>query len=51
METLRTMYDEWPFFRTTLDNAALSLSRTELEIAEHYAGLAGPDLRIGSSPA
>ncbi|NUB92750.1 phosphoenolpyruvate carboxylase [Haloterrigena sp. SYSU A121-1] len=45
MDTLQEMYDEWPFFRTTLDNAALSLSRTELEIAEQYADLAEPDLR------
>ncbi|MFC7238676.1 phosphoenolpyruvate carboxylase [Saliphagus sp. GCM10025317] len=45
VETLQTMYEEWPFFRTTLDNAALSLSRTELEIAEQYADLATEDLR------
>ncbi|WP_126664473.1 phosphoenolpyruvate carboxylase [Haloterrigena salifodinae] len=45
METLQEMYDEWPFFRTTLDNAALSLSRTELEIAEQYAGMADATLR------
>jgi len=45
LDTLQTMYEEWPFFRTTLDNAALSLSRTELEIAERYADLAEPDLR------
>ncbi|WP_126661505.1 phosphoenolpyruvate carboxylase [Haloterrigena salifodinae] len=45
MDTLQEMYDEWSFFRTTLDNAALSLSRTELEIAEQYADLAEPDLR------
>ncbi|MFC4438400.1 MULTISPECIES: phosphoenolpyruvate carboxylase [Natrialbaceae] len=44
-ETLQEMYDEWPFFRTTLDNAALSLSRTELEIAETYSGMADEDLR------
>ncbi|SFC61177.1 Phosphoenolpyruvate carboxylase, type 1 [Halobiforma haloterrestris] len=44
-ETLQEMYDEWAFFRTTLDNAALSLSRTELEIAEQYADLADDDLR------
>ncbi|NGM69152.1 phosphoenolpyruvate carboxylase [Natronolimnobius sp. AArcel1] len=43
--TLQEMYDEWDFFRTTLDNAALSLSRTELEIAERYADLAEDDLR------
>ncbi|WIV67673.1 phosphoenolpyruvate carboxylase [Natrialbaceae archaeon AArc-T1-2] len=45
METLQEMYDEWPFFRTTLDNAALSLARTELEIAAEYAALADDDLR------
>ncbi|MFP8957931.1 phosphoenolpyruvate carboxylase [Natrialbaceae archaeon A-CW3] len=45
IETLQEMYDEWPFFRTILDNAALSLSRTELEIAEQYANLATEDLR------
>ncbi|EMA42621.1 phosphoenolpyruvate carboxylase [Halobiforma nitratireducens] len=45
METLQEMYEEWPFFRTTLDNAALSLSRTELEIAQRYADLADDDLQ------
>jgi phosphoenolpyruvate carboxylase len=44
-ETLREMYREWPFFRTTLDNAALSLARTDLEIANEYAALADDDLR------
>ncbi|ELY53025.1 phosphoenolpyruvate carboxylase [Natronococcus jeotgali] len=44
-ETLQEMYEQWSFFRTTLDNAALSLSRTELEIAETYAGMADADLR------
>ena len=45
MDTLQEMYDEWAFFRSTLDNAALSLSRTELEIAAEYADLADEDLR------
>jgi phosphoenolpyruvate carboxylase len=44
-ETLREMYDGWPFFRTTLDNAALSLARTDLDIAAEYADLADPHLR------
>ena len=39
-ETLRRYYEEWPFFRTTIDNAALSLARTDLEIAAEYADLA-----------
>ncbi|GAB3675092.1 phosphoenolpyruvate carboxylase [Halopiger thermotolerans] len=45
VETLQEMYAEWPFFQTTLDNAALSLSRTDLEIAEQYADLAEEELR------
>ena len=45
METLQEMYEEWPFFRTTLDNAALSLSRTDLEIAQQYAELSDRELR------
>jgi len=45
METLREMYAEWPFFRTTLDNAALALARTDFEIAAEYADLADETLR------
>ena len=45
VETLREMYAEWPFFRTTVDNAALALARTDLEIASQYADLADSDLR------
>ena len=45
METLREMYEEWPFFKTTLDNAALALARTEPEIAAEYADLADDELR------
>ncbi|MFB6136043.1 MAG: phosphoenolpyruvate carboxylase [Halobacteriaceae archaeon] len=43
--TVAEMYREWPFFRTTLDNAALSLARTDLEVAAEYAGLADEDLQ------
>ncbi|MFC7142752.1 phosphoenolpyruvate carboxylase [Halosimplex aquaticum] len=45
VETLQEMYDEWLFFQTTLDNAALALARSEMEIAEQYADLAPEDLR------
>ena len=45
LETLREMYEEWPFFRTTLDNAGLALARTEPEIAAEYADLADDELR------
>ena len=43
IETLQELYEEWPFFQTTLDNAALALARTDLEIAAEYASLAGED--------
>ncbi len=45
LETLREMYREWPFFRTTLDRAATAMARTEMGIAAEYADLAGEDLR------
>ena len=45
LDTLREMYEEWPFFRTTLDNAALALARTDPEIAAEYADLADDELR------
>ncbi|WP_257298474.1 phosphoenolpyruvate carboxylase [Haloarchaeobius sp. FL176] len=45
VETLQEMYDSWPFFRSTLDNAALSLARTDLEITTYYTELAEPALR------
>jgi phosphoenolpyruvate carboxylase len=44
-DTLREMYDQWPFFRTTIDNATLALARTDFEIAAEYADLAEPELR------
>jgi phosphoenolpyruvate carboxylase len=45
LETLQEMYRQWPFFRTTLDNATLAMARTDFEIAEEYAQLADPVLR------
>jgi len=45
LATLREMYAEWPFFQTMLDNAALELARTDMEIATEYAALADDDLR------
>jgi len=44
-ETLAEMYEEWPFFETTLDRAALAVASTDLEIAEEYANIASADLR------
>ncbi|MFC7250435.1 phosphoenolpyruvate carboxylase [Halomicroarcula sp. GCM10025324] len=45
IEELAEMYDEWPFFRTKIDNASLALARTDMEIAREYADLADADLR------
>jgi len=45
LDTLRQMYRAWPFFRSMLDNAALALARTDMEIASEYAALADEDLR------
>jgi phosphoenolpyruvate carboxylase len=36
---LREMLDAWPFFRTTLDNMAMVLAKSDLAIAARYAGL------------
>jgi phosphoenolpyruvate carboxylase len=48
--TLAEMYDEWPFFRTTLDNASQALARTDFDIASEYAELAEPPLREAFFP-
>ena len=37
---------EWPFFRSLVDNAQISLGKSDLAVARLYDGLAGPsDLR------
>jgi phosphoenolpyruvate carboxylase len=42
---LNDMYRQWPFFRSLVDNAQLSLGRSDLAIARLYDGLAERDLR------
>jgi len=43
---LREMYREWAFFRSLLDNAQISLGKSDLAVARLYDGLAEPpDLR------
>ena len=39
LERLREMYRHWPFFKQLLDNAEMSLAKTELGIAREYAAL------------
>ncbi|GHF98613.1 phosphoenolpyruvate carboxylase [Deinococcus piscis] len=42
-EQARQMYAEWPFFRAVLDNAQMSLAKTDPSIFREYAALAGTD--------
>ena len=39
LETLRRMYQRWPFFRTLLSNMDMVLAKTDLGIASRYAEL------------
>lgn len=39
LEQLQKMYRRWPFFRMLLDNAEVSLAKTDLGIARQYAML------------
>ena len=46
LDTLRKMYQRWPFFRTLLSNMDMVLSKTDLGIASRYAELVSdPALR------
>jgi phosphoenolpyruvate carboxylase len=36
LDELRTMYREWPFFRSTLDLIEMVLAKTDRRVAEHY---------------
>ncbi len=42
LATLQTMYQEWPFFRTVIDNAGLELVRAHLPTAGMYADRVQP---------
>ena len=43
LDTLRTLYRQWPFFRTVLDSAQREMARARLPIAERYDALADVD--------
>ncbi len=43
LDTLRTLYRQWPFFRTVLDSAQREMARARLHIAERYDALADVD--------
>jgi phosphoenolpyruvate carboxylase len=48
---LRTMYEEWPFFRSTLDLIEMVLAKAAPEIAEHYEAQLVPEhlRRVGTA--
>ncbi len=39
LETLKTMYREWPFFQSLLSNSEMSLAKSDMSIAREYAQL------------
>lgn len=45
MGVLREMYHNWPFFRTVVDRAQLSMRRADMPIASLYASLAADATR------
>ncbi len=42
LDLLRAMYQGWPFFAVLVDNAEMSLAKTDLYIAGRYAALVRP---------
>ncbi|MCG5218313.1 phosphoenolpyruvate carboxylase [Streptosporangium soli] len=43
LDELRAAYHEWPLFASLLDNAEMSLAKTDRAIAERYLALGGRD--------
>jgi phosphoenolpyruvate carboxylase len=44
-ELLKEMFKSWPFFRSLLDNAEMSLLKADMDIARYYSGLV-PDKEL-----
>jgi phosphoenolpyruvate carboxylase len=47
---LRVMYERWPFFRSVLDNAQISLGKADRAVARLYDALAEPAARAAVFP-
>ena len=47
---LQEMYGSWPFFRTLLDFAQMSLAKADMGIFETYLGLVSDELRADFGP-
>lgn len=45
IDAVRTLRQNWPFFRALLDNAQLALARADIDVAAQYAALAEPGVR------
>jgi len=41
LERLQEMFDQWPFFRSLMDNLHMALAKADFVIAREYASLAG----------
>lgn len=39
LQQLQEMYNEWPFFKTTIDNAQMAMAKADMGIARLYANL------------
>ncbi len=50
LETLQTMYRDWPFFRTLLSNLDMVLAKSDIAIASRYSELVEPELREAIFP-
>ena len=40
---LKSMYQDWQFFRAMVDNAELALAKSDMHIASHYQSLAASE--------
>lgn len=42
LECLQTMYTNWPFFKTIIDNCQMALAKADMQTAAQYASLVEP---------